>query len=351
MGRIVLIAQDFAPSQALERLNPSLVATGHSVSSFLASGKQAAWENTDILTALTDSQLLILGMSSSTELARHELLAVTEATARGISFGFYCDTFGGHHRPWFQPFRDKASFLFVINEREATDARNLFPHATVVATGNPMWEEFFTPKADRQAVRQRLNIADDRTVIICPGGKNAAINIIHWGSVIEAIKMIGGKIQNPIIIITLHPGDQTPASLYQDLVQFSPIPCLLLGKDAVTSSELIPAADLIVESISSIGIEAACQRKPIISFLSAVALERHRKLTGNPTWELCELGVSEPVLGDTALLSDHLLPSLGFSHGQRQRQAECFPAPAARGTAVNLMANAIQTFLAEADTR
>src|SRR5262245_60521345 len=147
--KVCLVARDIAPSNAFEKLKQALIAAGHAVNALLGMGKPPTFGKSDIEAAMKESDIVVVGMSSSKELAEPEIAACTFAWAAGKPFGFYGDTFHCHERAgegcWFAPFAEGVSFFFAINEGEADSARKLFVNAQCVATGNPMWESYGTP--------------------------------------------------------------------------------------------------------------------------------------------------------------------------------------------------------------
>src|SRR3989344_610355 len=164
---VALVAQDVSPSRALERVGVELVSRGHAVCAFLGSGNLIVASRMALDCNIGASHALLLGMSSSAELAEEEIYAARLAFSTNIPFGFYCDTYGCHNRPWFAEFRDKASFVFVINEKEAEEARRVFPKARVAVSGNPIWEDFCFPKFTKDEVRSKLGIAENEAVVLC----------------------------------------------------------------------------------------------------------------------------------------------------------------------------------------
>ena len=90
--KVVLIAVDFAPVQALDQLDSALIGGGRTTVTFLNEPKNS-WER-KIISAVESSYALITGMSSSQELSHEELFAVRRAKMDKIPIFFYADTFG-----------------------------------------------------------------------------------------------------------------------------------------------------------------------------------------------------------------------------------------------------------------
>ncbi|MEK7078036.1 MAG: hypothetical protein AAB911_00525 [Patescibacteria group bacterium] len=289
--------------------------------------------------------VVVCGMSSSPELAKEELAACEAAVKAGIPLCLFADTFRSWARPWFEPYRQAASALFVINPEEAEKARNLFPHAKIVASGNPAWEDFFFPKYTREEVRQKLEITDEQKMILVPGGKCLAQNMLLFGAVIEAANQPGSGYR---VVLTLHPGDSNPSEIYADLVKYSRTLVLVIPKEMLSGSEIIPGCDVVVQSGSTIGIEAACQRKPVIEYLTYVGLGNWERQTGSRKMETIELGIAGELRAFHGIheLSLYIHQLTGAEHiarlGSLAQQEKVFPQPAEKGVAVKMIINTLQ---------
>ena len=152
----------------------------------------------------------------------------------------------------------------------------------------------------------------------------------------------------------MDPKEQKPLKLYEDLIRFAPVPTQFVTKEVMGSSDLVPGADLVVEFGSSIGMEAAAQQIPVITYCTGVAERRQEKASGTRTTELVELRVSDLVrTNDISVMDEESLFSAMACHllnrdsdvaiELRNRQAAEFP-KAERGTAVRKMADALETF-------
>lgn len=244
MQRVFLVGVDTAPILAFKKLSEYLCSQGICI--------------IDSLSGSDEADVVLIGMSSSLELAQKEISAAQECCKRGVSFGFYSDTFGTFRRPWFTEYRDKASFLFVVNEDEARSAKELFSNAQIVVSGNPLWGNFFFPKYSRGEVRSRLGVGEDDRMILCPAGKNLTANILHLGGVIEAVSRLDKNPSRYKVFFSKHPGDLNSIDVYGDLVKYSRSLVRVVTKEEFLGSDMIPGADVVIESASTMGIEAAC---------------------------------------------------------------------------------------------
>lgn len=343
--KTVMIARDLAPSKAFELLPEELmVKTILQNISHLGYGRPFKDSLEDILEDVASSDLLLLGMSSSVELAKEEVAAGKLAKKLGIPYGFYADIFNCHNRPWFADLRNDARFLFVINEDEAEKSREVFPNAEIIVSGNPLGESFFFPKRNYSEVRNKLGVNDDEVMIMCPAGKNLTVNVLHFGGVIEAVHTLHHESLKYKVFLALHPGDPNEPSTYEDLVAFSKVPVCLITNDIMSPSDLLVGSDLVIESASTICIEAACQRKPVISFFTEIALKRMEEISGTRNWDPCEKGISEAVYGNSKKLSSiipYILSNEGFTQ-MRQNQEETYPEPKRKGVAVYLITETLK---------
>jgi hypothetical protein len=341
MKKIVLVAGDLAPSLAFEQLRIKLEQLGWATDNFLGHGMDMS--SRYIPSAIINSDAVIIGMSSTSNRVKEEILAAEEAIKRGIPIGFYADTYGVHRRPWFEDIRDKAAWLFVINREEAANAKPLFPHAQIIATGNPLWENFFFPRLTRKESRKKLGIADNQTLILCPGIKLLMVNAALFINTIEAAHQLMLMKKKPVIVISIHPGDPNPPEIYNDLSKYSQVPVKIITRDFLPTSDIIPGADILVDFCSTTAIEAIHQRIPVINFFTEIQLGRLKKIIGSREWALDKLGVAKAIYSNPLELAwtiNRLLTSEGFAP-MCLRQKIVFPAPPAKGTAINKMAEAI----------
>lgn len=378
--KVVLVGYDVAPSQALERVGKELSASGVDVCLFLGNGKPI--KNAYDAQLIAEHPCVVLcGLSSSKEFAKDEIATAEVAMQMGMPFGFYADTYGTINRPWFAHLREKASFIFVINEEEGEKARELYPNAKVIVSGNPMWEDFFTPKLSREEVRRKLEVGDEEQMVLCPGGKSPAVNILHWGSVIEALSLDQDSLmpRKWKVFLSPHPGDKPAALLkqiaklkeerlktlplsleltkeitlideilkivedsyltkYQELVKYSArVPVRVVTKDFMSASDMVPGADFVIDSGSTVAIEAACQRIPVITNLWEITLARLKETSGSRNWEPCELDVAAMVEGDPHGLLKTINILSRDSEEMKTRQEAVYPAPPEKGAAVRKM--------------
>ncbi len=388
--KVALVARDAAPSRCFRRLGDELTNRRHAAVCFVNEGKPLPVSLDEIRALVCSSEIAVIGMSSSKELAEPELIACAAAVEAGIPFGFYLDTANCHMRDWFAGFLNRARFFFAINDREAKRVFTAYPNAYAVATGNPLREDAFSPKFTRDEVRQKLGVAEEETLVLAPGGKSPVVNILVWGILLETLAKVPNRMFR--VILTCHPGDRTPfavdqdmilnnskellkllklgegldregilkvieggitkaqLNLYGDLIRFAPpgLKVEFVGNDVMSTDDMVPGADLIAEFGSTIGINAAAQRKPVISISTAIGKQCLFSTSKTRTTESVELGLaawcSADDVDNMAICIANILVPSGFAKYRAKQEEEC-PKPVAQGAAVKAMANELERLL------
>lgn len=349
--KAVLVARDIAPSNALWMIYQEVTKSNRAIveySIFVGNGKPIR-ETVDQITAWVGrANVVLVGMSSSPELSKEEIATCEAAKKFGIPYGFYADTFGcAVTRNWFDCVRADASFVFVLNEKEAGEARKVFPKAKVIASGNPTWDDFFCPRLTREESRAKLGIKDDETFILCPGGKSLAINMQHWGFVLETLACMnersGYESRKWQTVFSRHPGDQSAPDAYAELVKFSDIPVRVVLPDEMKSSDMIPGMDLMISCCSTAEIEAVCQRKPVISYIPHTGRVRMRTTMGDK-WEPVEQEVVEAVIGGSIESMQYVIDDLLDYNYLQGDQEKFYPKPREKGIALRAIVRTLQEF-------
>lgn len=399
---VLLVAQDKAPSDAFGLLGTELYARGHKVVLLAGGGKVFPASTDEIHEAVREANIVVVGMSSSAKLAAPEIAACEAAVRQTKLFGFYGDTYHAYQRAaqgsWFGPYSQLADFFFAINKEEADKARKVFTDLTPetsVVTGNPSWESYAFPKFTRAEVRANYGIADDEIMVLSTVSKTTVVNILIYGLLVEALS--GPELKSRIFI-SHHPGDRTPyavdqdevqktigvaldnlainkvggqanvsltgvqniianvfsdpkmnLNIYNDLKTFSSVPVELIPSD-VKTLDVLPGADVVVEWQSSIAIAAAHQRIPVISVSTELGRKRLYSTSKTEKWEPVELGISEGVGVNVDEIREAIqwLTDVRQTHSfslrvaQRNRQAEVYPKPQEKGSAVRKMAETLE---------
>jgi hypothetical protein len=119
------------------------------------------------------------------------------------------------------------------------------------------------------------------------------------------------------------------------------------AKEFLSASEMVSGADVVVESASTIGVEAACQRIPVVEYFTYAGLGNWKRQTGSVDYEPCRLKVAEEVSLGVQELSETLDMVLRrdgslLGHKMLERHREVFPKPAEKGAAVKAIISALQ---------
>ena len=352
---------DVAPSAAFKRLEPVLVERGFDVDLIIGEGKPLAKTAEEIIFASSHASIVLLGMSSSDELARFEIMAGEAAKIATVPYGFYgdCPRCWARARAgaWFEHLASGAACYLGVTREDADAAREVFQNAKCVGVGNPLHEEMAFPRFTREEVRSKLGIASEEKFVLSPGGKFAGVNMAQWAIVMEALSFLaknGGRFQ---LILATHPGDRTPYAidvatrkelkLYEELISFSPVPARIVSKDVLATSDMVSGADIIVEFGTSIGIAGAYQNIPVVSLGLEVLFRWLEQVSGGRVLEVVEDCLSELVVADASNRADkmkNLLTPAGFAR-MRARQQELCPRPTERGAALRKIADAIEQII------
>lgn len=338
-----LIGHMMAPSIAFTMLSQALIERGIQTISLIGAGKSTKSTTYPIIYNLVaKADVVLLGMSGPKKLAEEELLAAEIAATQNIPFGFYADTYNVFHHSWInQELRDKAAFLFLPVEEERKEAQILFPNAEIVVSGNPTWEDFFSSKYSREQVRDLFMVGENEKLVLCSMGTIFEINLTMLKALDEALTAKKNSLVRWKIIIGIHPGDQNyrkDRDIYKESFR-ARVPMRFVARNEMATMDIIPGANYIVDTVgSSIGINAACLRKPVICYCSEAALNELEKSTGKRSWKPWELGVIKTVY-NTRELTDAF--DLDFSNRIKQ-QKNVYPAPLKKGQAIKIMAETLQ---------
>jgi len=150
---VVFVARDAAPSGCFKLLEPVLKDCGFGVTLFTGGGRPLAEQPHEITSAIRGAGVVVLGMSSSAELAQPEIAAGQVAREAEVPFGFYGDVSGcwvrAKNPAWFWGLAVDAAFYCGVTQQDADAAKQVFPNAKLIGTGNPLREEMAFPNFTR----------------------------------------------------------------------------------------------------------------------------------------------------------------------------------------------------------
>lgn len=333
---VCLVGHDVQPSMAFTALVSELSSRGLRVLLAVMNGKEYPTLQSEVISL---SRFVLIGMSSLDN-AVSEIEAATMANKLGVPFGFYAgETFLCYRRSWFSSFWETASLVFAFNQSEVNEAQRYFPNAKIVPTGNPTHASYFTfdSKID---VERKLGLSPKHFVVFVGGGGSLQINQELLAATVYAC----GDIPEVRIIFGLHPGDKNPVEKYREYTKDFAVPVTMTTRSIVSGSSVLSRANLLITSATSLGIEAACKRVPVINFLTTLGCDSLEQVTGGRVWPPCKHGVSMKVEDPISLRK--VIQEKSYEK-LRQRQEEVYPAPTEPGksASLSLMADAVCSFV------
>lgn len=300
--KIAIVTQDVGPGNALQIIGERLVGLGHNVEMFLGMGKPLPEGSLERISgALVGADKLLISVSSSGERVLEERHAFKEAKRMGVPVAVFSDIYGMYHRPWFTDFMAWADVLFVIDEQEIQTARQYVGPATrIIHSGNPCWAEFFKATIGREEVRNKLGIAEDEKMVLAVGNKELERNVALYTDLVMAGREISQKLH---LVLTMHPGANHTKDAYNGILKWSKHPVQFAGRETgLSSQEMIEGNDLVIAAGgSSVGIMAACRRRPVIDLIHEIDRLFWKELSGLDFWPPTRSGASQLAVGSTDL--------------------------------------------------
>lgn len=361
---VCFLAHDAAPSQCFNRLDEEIRTkfSGIKTVKFLGNGASIHDQHNEIAKAVREANLLLLGMSSSSQFAESELFGGSIAKESRIPYGFYSDMpfapYRGRDGGWFSDLAKEASFLFGLLPNSTEEVVAMYPKARCVRTGNPLRDAMAFPRFSRKEIRDRLSIGSEQKLILASGDKLAVCNGLIWMLLIEAL--CDSDI-DPVVILSPHPGDPVLRAVssssgkaigfYEDIVKYSPIPTLLNHEKRIDTLDIVTAADLIVEFTGSASVCAAYQRVPVIHLTPRIMMEKLVDEMGEARIETLELGaaVQAPTIsvsGLSQIIKELLDPATSISRKLRNAQERAYPIPVGSNGSLNALLSEISEQLA-----
>lgn len=345
MKSMTLVARDVGGSKPLGMLTELLRNRNRQVYPFLGNGKPIDGL-ANLPEAVGSSGVVLCGMSSSQELAQPEIKAMQLAREADTPYAIFADAFDSHSRTWLQEQIAGAAAFFVLNEDEAQKARERFPKLKVVASGNPVWETFAFPEKTDEEVRLSFAVQPSMKMVLVVGTKEPIINIALLAGVLETAAKFGVV----RVFFSMHPGDQTPVAFYEPLVSWSGGQIQLVPSNVMTGSDMVVGADLVVDSFSTVAIQAGFLRKPVITYLTELALVRLELITGSREWEPIKRGWVVPVCGgDVKTLDGHfktlfgdIIQIAGSFVSLKATQRQDFLAPTCPGQSLQMITSTLE---------
>lgn len=353
MRKAMLVARDFAGSFGLCELAGELGRRGMECLTFLGMGRPLGATPCEIRAVAARSDYVVVGRSSSPELAEPEMVALESAFSAGVPAYMYSDGWISM-LPWFAEYYAGLEYLFVLHQYCSDQVQRALPGIAPVVCGNPEWETFFPGpgyEAERQNITRKLcsmGAPAGAEFILVPGNKHRELNLELWADVAYAAEQLPGDF---CLVASMHPGDACGPADYQDAFGKLGLPKLFLHKEhGISTAELVPAMTWVVGSLSHLGDRAGCQGKRVIDYVTPGAMARLEEMNAllpqeeRRIWPPCQAGASRLVTGGVEDLKE-VMEFLKTKEGireQRRNQERFY----ARGgfeprTAVKIMADHI----------
>jgi hypothetical protein len=305
-------------------------------------GKPIELSEEKIRGVVTGAHVLLLGLSSSTERARVEMVAAKIARAANIPFGFYSDMALCPFRPWLDDLAKDASFICGMLPEDVSSLGSMYPKAKYFNTGNPFRTDMAFPSITREAVREQLGIKLHEKLILAAGGKFATGNFQIWGLLLEELQNFEDR-EDVVVMLSPHPGDRTlhaidkgsgkSLPLYSEMGEETAIRTLYA---VMPTPVAVAGADLVVDFTGDTSIRSAYLRIPLVNITSELMLSRFEKETGSRAIETADngSGVHFPTSfseGNLLELVRSLLnPTTERAKGLREAQERAYPIPTDR---------------------
>lgn len=294
--RVVLACGDPAAVNCARELQNVLVARGH-VAVMLEQGATTHL----IYRRIQETNVVWTGFATDADKGgKIERDAIDAAHHFNVPVARYADTFGVWNRGHEDNTMRQIALLFVLNADEVVRVglSGLYPKTHVLASGNPMHEQYFFPVRSRDEVRATFNVAH-RILVLSPGTKFPHQNRPLWIGIGDALAKIPRSRFH--LLLSKHPGD-VKGEAYQDVLlrvgARRNTSISLVTRDEMPGPQLVIGADLVICFMSELGIGAAICRVPTIEFRPHVLQERAAVLTGDRPWEPIEEGWAELVASD-----------------------------------------------------
>lgn len=347
---------DLAPTNCFKAIGPKLEAKGVETVSVLGAGKPFEGSTGTVKGAVRDADLVVLGLSSSPERAKLEMVVAEFAREAGIPYGFYSDMALCPFRTWLCDLARNTSFIVGLLPT-SEELAEMYPQARVYPSGNPLRGTMAFPELSRDVVREKLGVKPHEKLIVAPGGKFPAGNFQLWGLLIETLEVLKRK-EDIVLLLAPHPGDAgaraidkesgVPLNIYKEMTGETSVRTLY---NMMPTPVATAGADLVVDFTGDTSVRAAMLRIPLLNVTTEILLRRFERETGSRQLETIENGSGFNFIKGTAgRSSGEIVYALLFDEelrGQlRARQEIAYPIPANPEEPTKLMIDALMKELA-----
>lgn len=272
--KILLVARDPSPSRAFRKVATCALKLSHDVHAVLGDGQDIELTSNELDAAIEWADVLLVGMSSSEQFSALERRCCEHAVRQALPFGLFSDSFECWRRQHFASVRESARYLFVSSEAEVPEAQKLYPHATVAASGNPIWEDLVIPYSRDQA-RGSLNVGH-MMLIVCPGNKAEASDPPNKN--VQLVRAVSSAYAGLDVHVVFHPhpGDHADDSYYRE--HLAGVADVVLRNDKDAKAQWVRAANAVVSACSpSTDLQALIHGIPCVNVLDDEVCARLRR--------------------------------------------------------------------------
>jgi hypothetical protein len=320
---------------AFESLKVQAEAEGHVVK-VVGSLKPMSDEEMDIIGVQTEeANIVLVGMASSPELAKVEVVAASFAQQVGKPYGFFIDVRGvaTGGRGWFsRELRDGASFICLTENEDHDAIQSFFPNATIVTTGHPKYEENGVIRIPPAEVLGRLlyhDVSRLKTRVFIPGSKTPAVNI----SVLRMLPDLD-EVQFIMGVHPGHPKDEASMAVYKEFK--GRVIFLTKETTGLGAVDLIPAMHIYANIASTDIGRAATLRLLCLQFETPEIVAMVTKNSGPDGFPPHDVKTGVATLMRSKWEVEGFLRSTD-DKGQLATQEREYPEPPSVGTAVKKM--------------
>ncbi len=357
--RLTFVGADAAPTNCFNLLESAFRSQANPphINKIVGGGAPIPLSDTEIVNAVGESDLLVLGLSSQANSVKKELVAAHAAISAGVPYGFYSDMALCPFRPWLQGVLAKgASFLVGLLPDDTASLMSMYPNAQYLSTGNPFRGDMAFPIFTRDEVRRKLGIQADEKLIIACGNKFAAGNFQVWGLLLEALESAEYR-EKVVVMIAPHPGDSTLRAidsttgselpLYRELLAETSVRTLYR---AMPTPDAVAGADVVVDFTGDTSVRSAYQRIPLINITTEALLKRFEKETTSRDIETVKNGAGFhlPFFSATHLrdaIAQLLNKDSDMAIALREKQAVTYPIPANQHASHDALVGALTALL------
>lgn len=280
----------------------------------------------DVLGILPPARVLITSMCSKGGVGRDLVPLMRE---RGIHTVAGQDWWGGQLMTnWPDP-RFYPDAIWVGDDQAAVIVKKAWPafQGQTWVTGLPALDRYASldVAATRMRVRESCDVLDGKTIVLYAG------EIVGTGAVLSRIVNALNEIGHPIVLIPRqHPRMPNDApgefALWREACERFNAGVLLGETSALSTTDLVAAADVVIGETSTVLMEAVVLGKQVIAVLFPDGIERYRRSTGGLIEEfpLTALGCAAKATNQDELAAALRVAVTG-DLGLRAAQARAFP--------------------------